>query len=185
MKNAFDLSFLFQSLPCYLFHPLQAWCAMSLFLRLPKMQKLRRNKIINFMHVSSSALFMLCDICFVSFCTVFSISIFKIETQKTHRLHFFANCRLLLSPNKWQSTDSHFNLSLTWVDKDPTKSSVRHTQDLFKMQTVFKWAWCEMALQSSWKSQLKISSRAVNWINSSVFSVRCLCGSFCMSFFHK
>lgn len=79
--------FLFQSLPFYLHLPLlrSSWCVMSP----AEKQNLRRNKIINFMHVSSLA--VVCyDICFVSSARV-SLSA-EIETKKLQHCIFSSLC---------------------------------------------------------------------------------------------
>lgn len=87
-----------------------------------KCKKLRQNKIINFMHVSCSA-FSCDDICFVSFALQFLVlSLNEIETKITSFAIIF-NCKTLLSPSKWRSTGLHFNLSLTWVDKNAVKAT--------------------------------------------------------------
>lgn len=91
MKNAFDLSFLFQSPACYLCcrSPSSLSCDVA-FLRLPKkIHKLRRNKIINFMHVSFLSAFLCNDICFVSFCSRFP-AFSEIETEKNALIAIFS-----------------------------------------------------------------------------------------------
>lgn len=89
--------------------------------------------MINFMHVSSSYASFMQRYMFRQLCSaVSSRDISENKNEKLQQLQFFL--ATVVSPYKWQSTSSHFNLSLTWVDDKNTESEqhVRHTQDLFK-----------------------------------------------------
>lgn len=77
-----------------------------------------------------------------------------------------------VSQNKWQSTDSHFNLSLTWTGgwiRTLREVHARHTQNLFKMQTaVFRMLGMRTIISVGSKKNItigKLWQRADNWIN--------------------
>lgn len=147
MKNAFNLSFF---ISISISTPTTG--DVSLRLRPPssecsKMKKKsqRKTELMKFMHFSAAAVLTPSssshsnDIMFRQLAGIASTSsVISSSGSKKTCFQMRSVVWSCVSQNKWQSTDSHFNLSLTWTGgwiRTLREVHARHTQNLFKMQT--------------------------------------------------